>query len=444
MRAVVFLMTGVFLAAVVGGGCTNPCQEEIDALRDRVMRFVSDTDPLEFGEQRCDINPNSDHYDHICDYALRALAVRWPYYDCTSCDALEIKLCGCYDDTIWVVDDDGKPIYTGLVYCLAGYYRLRNLCACAPGFDGKPEDGCYDKSGERVCAEPLSPQLRHPTLQQTDVCDSLLPPFSCSAYDGDADGIPDQYDGGQDMSAAKSAEDVECLDGPPCAPNSPTCDPMRASWNDWFENKRSLYNGSSIFEDADGSPDDRDGDGVSDSCDSCQSNPNGFDCGKEIQGEKVFLSRCNANNDDGGVSNVCWVTSGGKGGWSHADGEICRNGTAALSELDFGEQRDTDGDGVGDACDGDLDGDGVGNGFDNCPAAPNSDQLNTDADNLHGGADSIGDACDPDDDGDGVCDPIHRGDALNPCTGSDNCPKVYNPSQADSDRDGFGDACDPN
>lgn len=441
MRAAFFLAAASLLA-VVTGGCTNPCQDEVDALRDRVMRFVTDTDPLEFGEQRCEINPSSDNYDHICDYALRALDVRWPYYDCTSCDALEIKLCGCYDDTIWVVDDDGMPIYPGLVYCLASYYRLRNLCACDPSFDDDSENGCYDSSGERVCANPLSPQLKHPTLQQTDVCDALLAPFSCAAYDKDLDGIPDQYDGDQSASEAGSAEDVECLDGPPCAPNSPSCDPLRASWNDWFENKRSLYDGGRIFEDADGAPDDQDGDGVSDSCDNCVSNPNGFDCQKEAQAGQIFLGRCNADNNDGGINNVCWKMSGGVGGWRLVLGNTCPNGTPAISELDLGDQKDTDGDGVGDACDGDLDGDGVGNDIDNCPMAPNPDQLNTDADNTQGGADGIGDACDPDDDGDGICDPIHRGDALNPCTGSDNCPKVYNPAQTDSDRDGIGDACD--
>ncbi|MGZ3319257.1 MAG: thrombospondin type 3 repeat-containing protein, partial [Isosphaeraceae bacterium] len=62
--------------------------------------------------------------------------------------------------------------------------------------------------------------------------------------------------------------------------------------------------------------------------------------------------------------------------------------------------------------------------YDNCPTAPNPDQRDT---NGNG----IGDACDPDIDGDGV---------LN---ASDNCPTVPNPDQRDDDRDGHGDACDP-
>lgn len=42
----------------------------------------------------------------------------------------------------------------------------------------------------------------------------------------------------------------------------------------------------------------------------------------------------------------------------------------------------------------DSEGDGVGNACDNCPDARNPDQLNTDGD-------SKGNACDPDDDNDG-------------------------------------------
>jgi hypothetical protein len=86
-------------------------------------------------------------------------------------------------------------------------------------------------------------------------------------------------------------------------------------------------------------------------------------------------------------------------------------------------QADTDGDGLGDACDPDIDNDGVANASDNCPTVPNANQ----ADVNHNG---IGDACE-DSDGDGVLD------------GLDNCPSISNATQADVDHDGVGDPCDP-
>jgi hypothetical protein len=72
----------------------------------------------------------------------------------------------------------------------------------------------------------------------------------------------------------------------------------------------------------------------------------------------------------------------------------------------------------------DSDGDGRVDSEDNCPAAANPDQLDTDSDGL-------GNACDSDDDNDGVAD------------GVDNCPLVPNTDQSDFDNDGIGDTCDP-
>ncbi|HXG28932.1 MAG TPA: thrombospondin type 3 repeat-containing protein [Nevskiales bacterium] len=106
------------------------------------------------------------------------------------------------------------------------------------------------------------------------------------------------------------------------------------------------------------------------------------------------------------------------------DGDGVPDGTDNCPLVANPSQTDTDGDGTGDACEGDGDADGVPDDTDNCPTVPNPDQLNTDGD-------ALGNACDNDDDGDGVPD------------GTDNCPLVANPSQTDTDGDGLGDACDP-
>ncbi|MCA9527391.1 MAG: thrombospondin type 3 repeat-containing protein, partial [Myxococcales bacterium] len=43
---------------------------------------------------------------------------------------------------------------------------------------------------------------------------------------------------------------------------------------------------------------------------------------------------------------------------------------------------DNDGDGQGDACDGDDDNDEIGDGIDNCPFLENPDQADTDGDGI--------------------------------------------------------------
>ncbi len=122
-------------------------------------------------------------------------------------------------------------------------------------------------------------------------------------------------------------------------------------------------------------------------------------------------------------------------GWANPDGELHADVTSlgpnqvrlGFEDLFGGGDRDYDDHLVliegAVSSNADTDADGVLDHEDNCPAVANPDQADTDGDGL-------GDACDADDDGDGVRDVL------------DNCPTVANPGQADSDGDGMGDACD--
>ncbi|MFH0701729.1 MAG: thrombospondin type 3 repeat-containing protein [Candidatus Woesearchaeota archaeon] len=224
---------------------------------------------------------------------------------------------------------------------------------------------------------------------------------------------------------------------------------------------------------------DTDKDGIEDTKDNCPTvaNPNQEDSDADRIGDACEISDC-VDSDNGidihtkgsitvkgnTILDVCegdlvkeQICTGEYGGFTLQmcpNGETCQEGACAerirppvdtdkdgiedtkdnCPTVANADQKDTDADGVGDACEPiipptDTDKDGIEDSKDNCPIVANPLQEDTDKD-------GVGDACEPivpptDTDKDGIED------------SKDNCPTVANPDQKDSDGDKVGDVCDP-
>lgn len=187
---------------------------------------------------------------------------------------------------------------------------------------------------------------------------------------------------------------------------------------------------------------DSDGDGVSDDLDNCIDVPNGPN-EKDIPGVGN-----QTDTDSDTIGDACD---------DDIDGDQISNADedAAVAAAEPGKEcldkfnSDSDGDTLLDgedpcpcdpdpSCGGhgttqppsdDIDNDGILNNVDNCPMTPNRDQSDSDGD-------GVGDACDPD-------NPTADSDNDGILNADDNCPTVANPGQENQDGDSQGDACDP-
>ena len=181
---------------------------------------------------------------------------------------------------------------------------------------------------------------------------------------------------------------------------------------------------------------DQDGDGIVDGCDNCPSDSN---LDQKDTNEDGAGDACDDDDDGDGILDD-GDASGTIGDNPCTGGDTANCDDNCRTVVNAG-QEDVDSNGIGDACQ-DSDGDGVLDTDDNCPDDPNVGQTDLDSDGL-------GDICDDDIDGDGILD---DGDASgiigdNPCSGGetancdDNCRFIANFDQADMNSDGIGDAC---
>jgi len=362
----------------------------------------------------------------------------------------DLYLCTIVGDCPNAADSDGTDhFYPDIeVHDYPGTIRVAVGEACPPDTDG---DTVFD-SIDNCPNDPNPDQANNDGDSMGDVCDP----------DDDNDGLPDTWEDAYACtdSLVADAGDDDDLDGLTHAQEyAAGTDPCDGDSDDDGLSDGSLDpdGGGPIVAGPDAAPTDpdRDDDSVSDGPldpdgggpivagpDNCPDDYNPAQTNTDVivnpPGDSLG-DACDPDDDDDGI-----LDDGDSSG-TIGDSPCTGGNTVDCDDncrLDVNpDQADEDEDGIGDICDVDTDNDGVPDSEDNCPDDYNPLQENADGD-------SLGDACDvcPDDPNDDAdSDDICVGPRFNPpkTGGNDNCPDDYNPSQADVDGDGLGNACDP-
>lgn len=321
---------------------------------------------------------------------------------------------------------------------------LGDACDTDDDGDGIMDDGdASGIEGDTPC--PLDPNDAADPNDLTEDCDdNCRTVFNPAQDDHDADGIGDAC---EDVDLGQvGGGTVIVSDGVLGAPLG----------ND---NCPSLYNPGQADGDGDGigdlcdDPADLDGDGVAEISDNCPNEGGALEGGVLAQPFAETYNPDQRDQDGDGLGDVCDPGADLDGDLVFSDGfpptgSTIDNRCAGPLDPDL-PNCDDNCPGTANPSQDDADGDFVGDACDNCPAIPNSFQEDLDED-------EIGDACDTDIDGDedpntpimDNCPDIYNvdqddtdGDLLG--DSCDNCPTVYNPSQINLDDDLQGDDCDP-
>ncbi len=320
---------------------------------------------------------------------------------------------GGYQTTCYTVNEFGRCDGTrGCVQLPSGDLALSDCdadIAETESCDGA-DNNCNGVADEQVPHEPCSNTNEFGAcwgestcINAEMVCMAATPaPDECDRVDNDCDGLTDE-----DFGEADCDDDglIDCLD-----PDA----------------------------DGDAVPNDQDNCPLSVDAEDCGYNPDQADFDLDSRGDA-----CDPDIDGDGVINgqdcepfdpVVFP-----GALELCDGKD--NNCDGLVDQGFS---DCDDDTLADCVDPDDDNDGVDNANDNCRCYFNDLQQDNDFDGM-------GDPCDPDDDNDGINDDGDLSGFVgdHPCQTDetqlcdDNCPRISNPTQADLDRDGLGNACDP-